>query len=58
MAELVEAALPEVGGTAAELGVPLPGGDLEVLVTDPARNPAHTKAVSTKLTKFQCKIIG
>jgi hypothetical protein len=42
-AELVEAPLPELGGTATELGVPLPGGHLEAMVpADSSRFPAKT----------------
>ena len=39
--ELVEVLVPEVLWVAAELGVPLPGGDLEVVVADPPGDPAH-----------------
>ena len=39
--QLVEVLVPEVLWVAAELGVPLPGGDLEVVVADPPGHPAH-----------------
>ena len=39
--QLVEVLVPEVLRVAAELRVPLPGGDLEVVVSDPPGHPAH-----------------